>query len=295
MRNKFRALLAGGIALAMMFTSVCAYAEDVTIDSGDQPYLSLGADLTEDQQNTVLGYFGINSSDLSNYDVHYVTNDEEYQYLGSRLDASKIGTKALSSVVIKDSSDKNIDIDTYNINYCTEGMYRNALVTAGVSDVDVIVAGPFEISGTAGLVGVIKAYENMTGEEVPDEVIESAVDEITTTGEVGEDVGDKEGVEAIIATVKEEMAENPSMSAEEIAQAIRDAADKYGVDISEENIQKIVNMLQKLQNSGVDWDNIMKHSDSILKHFEGLFSGDNADAAKGFLQRIIDWFAGLFS
>ena len=46
-----------------------------------------------------------------------------------------------------------IKVSTYNINYCTAGMYKNALATAGISDANIIVAGPFALSGTAALVG----------------------------------------------------------------------------------------------------------------------------------------------
>ena len=35
----------------------------------DRPYLSLGADLTPDQRATVLGFMGIELTDLDNYDV----------------------------------------------------------------------------------------------------------------------------------------------------------------------------------------------------------------------------------
>ena len=49
-------------------------------------------------------------------------------------------------------------------------MYENALATAGIENADIKVAGPFNISGTAALVGAIKAYENMTGEEVNEEM-----------------------------------------------------------------------------------------------------------------------------
>ena len=38
-------------------------------------------------------------------------------------------------------------------------MYENALTTAGVTDATVTVAGPFNITGTAALVGAMNAYE----------------------------------------------------------------------------------------------------------------------------------------
>lgn len=46
--------------------------DKVTISKNDKPYLSLGADLTPDQRATVLGFMGIELTDLDNYDVVYV-------------------------------------------------------------------------------------------------------------------------------------------------------------------------------------------------------------------------------
>ena len=52
------------------------------------------------------------------------------------------------------------------------------MATAGVEDVNVVVAGPFNVSGTAALVGALKAYSEMTGETVDEKVVDAAVDEI---------------------------------------------------------------------------------------------------------------------
>lgn len=67
--------------------------DKVTISKNDKPYLSLGADLTPDQRATVLGFMGIELTDLDNYDVVYVNNDEEHKYLDSYISKSEIGTK----------------------------------------------------------------------------------------------------------------------------------------------------------------------------------------------------------
>ena len=49
--------------------------DKVTISKNDKPYLSLGADLTPDQRATVLGFMGIELTDLDKYDVVYVNNE----------------------------------------------------------------------------------------------------------------------------------------------------------------------------------------------------------------------------
>mgnify|MGYP000015483119 CR=1 FL=1 len=69
--------------------------DDVEITLDDKPYLALGADLTADQQHTVLSYMGIEAADFDKYDVVYVSNAEEHQYLDSYLSSSVIGTHAL--------------------------------------------------------------------------------------------------------------------------------------------------------------------------------------------------------
>ena len=49
--------------------------------SSDRPILALGADLSAEQRAVVFGELGVSEADLENYDVIYVTNQEEHQYL----------------------------------------------------------------------------------------------------------------------------------------------------------------------------------------------------------------------
>lgn len=277
-----RRIAAFALAIAM------CQAGFVYAASGDR-YLSLGADLTDSQEDTVLKLMGV--SDIDSCEVSYVTNQDEHRYLDGHVSAAAIGTKALSSVLIEENSGDDINVSIYNINYCTEGMYTNALATAGVKGADVVVAGPYEISGTAALVGTIKLYEKMTGEDVSDEVIEGSVEELTTTGDIGEEIGNKEGVEQIVASVKEELAENPDMSEGELVDTIRDAAEDAGISLSEENINKLKGMFQKLQGLDIDWSNVKSQSQKFLKNIGSLV---NTEKAKGFFSGIVEWLRSLF-
>lgn len=280
--NKFKRITAVSLAMVMCLSSF-AYAA-----SGDR-YLSLGADLSSSQKETVLKLLGVSNIDDCN--VSYVTNAEEHQYLDGHVSSAAIGTNALSSVLIEENSSNDINVCIYNINYCTEGMYKNALATAGVKGADVVVAGPYEISGTAALVGTIKLYEKMTGEDVSDDVIDGSVEELTTTGDIGEEVGDKSAVEEVIASVKEDLADNPDMSASEIEEAIKEAADKAGISLSQDNINKIRDMLQKLQDLDIDWSNVKNQSASILKDIRNAL---DTDEARGFFAKIVDWVKSFF-
>ena len=125
------------------------------------------------------------------------------QYLDSYVPKKQIGTKALSSVLVSLADSGNgLKVSTYNINYCTAGMYKNALATAGVEDANVIVAGPFPLSGTAALVGTFEAYEKLTGKELDESVVDAAMDELVTTGDLEQSIdGDSNDVEAMIAAI----------------------------------------------------------------------------------------------
>lgn len=89
-----------------------------------------------------------------------VSNEEEHQYLGNYISKALIGTRAISSsavTVAKQGS--GLEVETKNINWVTDEMYINALITAGVKDAKIYITAPANVSGTAALTGIIKAYE----------------------------------------------------------------------------------------------------------------------------------------
>jgi uncharacterized protein YpuA (DUF1002 family) len=203
-----------------------AGSDVVEIQENDRPYLALGADLTAEQQQTVLSLMGIAAANLADYDVVYVTNAEEHQYLDSYISSGQIGSKSLSSVLIIERPEgSGLNISTNNITYCTVGMYKNALTTAGITDADIIVAGPTGISGTAALVGVFKAYQEMTGDVVEGEIVDAALNELVVTGELEQSIEglSDEEVEEFVAYIKGVIAENDLKDEASINQAIDDA------------------------------------------------------------------------
>ena len=60
--------------------------------------------------------------------------------------------------------------DRKNINWVTDAMYTNALITAGVKDAEIQITAPFKVSGTAALTGLMKAYETASNKQIPEEV-----------------------------------------------------------------------------------------------------------------------------
>ena len=290
--------------MAILLTCIIAVALPVTAygasdnKNTDTPYVALGADLNQEERATVLRLLGISEEDLNNYTVTTVTNADEHEYLDSYLSSSIIGSRALSSVMVEGTAEgSGINVTTSNITYCTPGMYENALATAGIENADIKVAGPFNISGTAALVGAIKAYENMTGEEVKEENADTATNELVVTGQVAENVGDQEKAEQLIGAVKGEVVEGNATTTEEIGNVVDQAAQEMEVNLSEEDRQAIIDLMKKIDDLNLNIDSLKEQASNLYDQIAGLDLNLNIDEeqVKGFFEKILDFFRGLFS
>ena len=279
----------------------------VNEDTNYQPYIAFGQNLKSSEKATVLAGFGITEADLANYKTVEVTNQEEHDYLGDYIASNVIGTRALSSVmVVKTESGTGIHVTTQNINYCTSGMYCNALLTAGLQDADVKVVAPFTISGTSALVGAMKAYSAMTGQDISEDTRDAATDELVTTAEIAESVGDSEKVEQLVAAVKQEIFSDGQTSRDDIVNTIEECSQKLDVSltpaqkdqltdlmvkISKQDIdvdalkEQAKDLYQKLKDSGFDFKNV--DTDAIAKEAGGIFGR--------IFKAISDFFKKLFS
>lgn len=302
MRKKIKQYVSMLMVMLMAISAVvfCG-AEKAYAGSFSGGYISLGADLTSDEKAKVLALFGVDEKDLDNYKVVYVTNQEEHQYLDSYISSSQIGNQAWSSVLITEGKKgSGINVTTKNVIYCTTGMYANALATAGVEDVNVVVAGPFNVSGTAALVGALKAYSEMTGETVDEDVVDAAVDEMVTTGslEDGTDA-DNEKIEGMVAYLKEQIA-NSDNKDKDLDQIINDAANKFEITLNEDQFNQLKSLLEKLGGLHLDLGSLKSQAQAAydtLKDMGFDISKIHIDTeeAKGLLQQIIETIKGWFN
>lgn len=230
--------------------------------------VALGEDLSPEQRVTVLNLMGLTEADLASCTVITITNEQEHQYLDAYVDPAVIGTRALSSVMVTPAeSGHGVMVSTKNINYCTTGMYRNALLTAGVQDADILVVGPTELSGTAALIGAIKAYEEMSGENISDATLDTAMNELVATGEIATKSASSEQVEELIAYIKGKLAAGELDNEEEIREAIAEGEKKFGVDLSDEEVQQIVDFMMKIKDLGLDPNMLLDQAADLYEQY----------------------------
>lgn len=291
----------GFLMLAVMLAGTVLPGVSVSADAvTEKPYLSLGADLNGSERAKVLELLDIDESDLDDYNVGTVTNEEEHDYLNDYVSASVIGSRALSSVLVTmEEAGSGIDVETSNITYCTSGMYRNALVTAGISDAKVEVAGPFNITGTAALVGVMKAYEAMTGEEISEESKDAATNELVATGEIAGSLGDKDQAEQLFALIKDKVISEDLDSKDEIMKAIEEGCHELKISLSDDDKQLIQDLMEKISKLDLDKDQLKEQAKEIYNKLADMGidikSQSFWQSVKNWLNSIINAISNLFA
>lgn len=244
-------------------------------------YLCLGQDLTVEQRATVLSLLGISEADLADYEIVYTSNSEEHAALDKYINPSLIGTRSLSSVLVKNAEQGHgVVVSTKNINYCTVNMYRNSLITAGVTDADIYVVAPTPISGTAALIGALKAYEKMSGKEVTSVALDTSLNELVTTGEISQAVGDDAQAEELISYIKTVVATNDLKSKQDIEAAIRKGMKDLNVTLSESEINQTVELMLKIKALGIDYEVLAEQADDIYAKYKDEIKSGTFDISK---------------
>ncbi|MFK9093146.1 DUF1002 domain-containing protein [Bacillus salipaludis] len=248
--------------------------------------VTLGENLTEEQKSNLLEEMGAPK------DVQTVTvsNQEEHQYLGKYVSKSFIGTKAISSSAITIApKGSGITVKTKNINWVTDEMYVNALITAGVKDANIYITAPIAVSGTAALTGIIKAYEISADKTIPEEVKQAANQEMVETAKLGDSIGEKNAA-ALIAKVKEEIAKNKPKNDEELRNIIDQAAKDLNVTLTGAEMQRLIDFFNKLKDLNIDWNQV---SDQLNKAKDRISNFLQSEEGQGFLDKVKQFFIWL--
>ena len=278
MNRKGKRLFSLLIAVVLLVSASAAVWAD-----GDSRVV-LGADLTEEQIATVYRLFGIERGSVEELTV---TNAEERSYLKGFVDDKVIGKYAISCVYVELLEEgKGLSVETYNVTWCTSEMYKNALATAGVKDAKIIVAAPFEVSGTAALTGIYKAYEHITGDTRDETAKAVGTQELTITGELAEEIGNLDATE-IVTGLKEVLGETVKMSDEEIRREIVRIAGEYNVTLSDRQIQQLIDLCRSLE--GLDADSLKERVVEAQETIKKI--GEAKDKAVGFYEKLSQFFS----
>lgn len=286
---KMKKLISALLAVCLLAGAVPALA----VDAGEARAV-IGENLTDEQIADVYKNFGISRGDVTELRV---TNADERKYLSGYVDDSVIGTNSISCVYIEVLNEgEGLDVTTSNINWCTSQMYVSALATAGITDAKIIVAAPFEVSGTAALTGVYMAYEDITGEKLDETAKLVSTQELTLTAELADKIGSYDSVE-IVNELKLLLGETRNMTDEQLRAEIVSIASDLGVTLTDTQINQLISLCRSLEK--LNPDELKAKVESVQNTIAKL--GQAKETVSNFLtgvknvwNSIVDFFKNIF-
>lgn len=261
--------------------------------AGKGDVVSLGADLTLAQKNKILKEFGVTEDEVVTIEVSI---QDVKKYLENAT-SKEIGTKAISSAYVKLLPEgEGIFVDIRNITLVTEEMYANAMTTAGVKDAEIKVTAPFKVTGTTALTGIMMAFEEATGHKLDEDAKKTANQELKVTQDISESLG-KDKATQLIQKIKKEILSREIKDPEDIRQVIINIANELDIKLSEEQIDQILKLMERISKLDINVDSILSQLDKIGKNLEIVKNTIREN--KGLLQKIIDailgWLRRIFS
>ena len=264
------------VVLALCLTaSLCtAFA-----DSEHESRAVIGANLTDEQISAIYGVFGVKRGDVKEMTI---TNADEREYLEGYVDESLIGTKSISCVYIELFNDGDgLDVTTNNITWCKPEMYVNALATAGITDAKVIVAAPFNVSGTAALTGVYKAYEDITGQKLVENAKLVGTQELAVTSDLANEIGSYDST-SIVNDLKGMLNETKDMSDSQLRDEIGKIAKEYKTTLTDKQTDQLVSLCRSMEK--MDTGELMQRVDDVKNTVKKM--AEAKTKAMGFIEKV---------
>lgn len=230
--------------------------------------VTLGTDLTAEQKTSMYEYFGTSADEVATIEV---TNADERKYMEGIASEAQIGTRTYSCAYVEPTEKGGIQVKVANLTFVTSSMIASTLLTSGVENCNVVAASPIAVSGTGALTGIMMAYEKASGETLDEGQKTAATEELVTTGELADAVGQQEATN-LMNDVKQDVIENNLTDEGEIQDAINDAANTYNITLTEDQMAKITSLMQNISQYDYDVKALKNTLDNLDGKSGGFFS-----------------------
>lgn len=326
-------LMLGLLMSTFMFGVSTVNADEKTKNEGwDIPTVSLGNGLSDSEQKETLKALGVQEGEK--YNLFYVNGDDLVKYVTdiTSFNSNSLSYSSAYMVRTKEGSGVRVSITTpENITDRDASTYRNASITSGVYDATIKIASVRVMDGSGALAGIYKAFDEID----PATTEEEALDRAERRGLAQEEMGltsdilnnetategsvlNAETLAVALANLKLEMQEmNNKLSEmaedkarEIVVTTVNNELQKQGIDkdISEEQVNKIVNFLMAFRKTSLINDEKVKEQLKNLtedikengKEFlnnakDKLTSEETKSGIANIWKAIVEFFKNLFS
>lgn len=304
-------------AILLSVVAILSFGKKQTVLADDDtPVVTLGTSLTESQKQGTLKTL---TAPLNggNYQTITVTGSDLVKYLNPSGDNFTTSSGVWSSAMIQKTnsgSGINVKILDYNgknnITTITANQYKNAALTAGITDANIYVTSAIPIDGSGALAGVYAAYAK-NGNALNQKQVNAAQDEMNTLSGITQDNKGKKGysdaqLNNAVAGAKSEMAkQGQNISDSQIRDIVNNQINinHLGNTINNNQKNQIINLLIEIRDSGAlkngDFKGqAAKLSNQIENGAKNIFNKFNTPENRSLFQQIwdsiVNFFSGLF-
>ncbi|NRO27972.1 DUF1002 domain-containing protein [Lactobacillus helveticus] len=304
-------------AILLSVVAIFSFSKKETVLADDDtPVVTLGTSLTESQKQGTLKTLTA-ALNGSNYQTITVTGSDLVKYLNPSGDNLTTSSGVWSSAMIQKAnrgSGINVKILDYNgknnITTITANQYKNAALTAGITDANIYVTSAIPIDGSGALAGVYAAYAK-NGNALNQKQVNAAQDEMNTLSGITKENKNKDGysdaqLNNAVAGAKSEMAkQGQNISDSQIRDIVNNQINinHLGNTINNNQKNQIINLLIEIRDSGAlkngDFKGqAAKLSNQIENGAKNIFNKFNTPENRNFFQQIwdsiVNFFSGLF-
>ena len=304
------------ILTAILFSAVATILvgqNNLVLADDDTPVVTLGTSLTDSQKDGTLKTL---TAPLNggNYQTITVTGSDLVRYLNPSGDNFTTSSGVWSSAMIQKTSSGsgiNVKILDYNgrnnITTITANQYKNAALTAGITDANIYVTSAIPIDGSGALAGVYAAYAK-NGNALNQKQVNAAQDEMNTLSGITQDNKNKKGysdaqLNNVVAGAKSEMAkQGQNISDSQIRDIVNNQINinHLGNTINNNQKNQIINLLIEIRDSGAlkssDFKGqASKLSSQIENSAKNIFNKFNTPENRSWLQQLWDSIVNFFS
>ena len=222
---KTAAALLCSACLVLSGTAVPTMADSVKV-------VTLGADLTQDQKNTMMKYFNVDSNQVQ---ILTITNQDERDHLSAYVPLEQIGTRTVSCAYVKPTQSGGIKVRT---------------------------------AGTGALTGIQMAYETATGEQLDSTKKELATEEMVVTGNLADEVG-KNDATTVMNNSKIQVIKDNVQNVDDIYNIVVNVAQQNNVNLDSDQINKIVELLKQIAQQEYNYDDVKATLEQVEQNTSG--------------------------
>ena len=280
-RTKRNRIIASIICILLVISMLLGTV--ITAFADESKIVTLGVDLSDEQRKLMTNYFNVNENEVQVVDVN---NEEEHHYLDGIATPQQIGTHTYSCTYIEPTTEGGIHIKTVNLTWVTSDMIRNALITSGITNCNVICAAPIEVSGTGALTGIFKAYESMSTEELSNDKVNLASQELVQTADISQNIGQEQAT-TLVGDLKEDVIENKLSSEDDIRKKLDEYLSENNITLTDEQKDKLIQLMLDISKQDYNIDDVKNAYKDIKDTVNEI--KENSDKTLNILEKFVNW------